>query len=145
MGNIICANFYADNVTYIKISNKLTLSINYFLILITWMINKNDLLIQLSFFNIVWLPFWSVFKTILSHLIIRYRYLYFFLCIHHKWACQRDRTGNKIFCKTNIFWYMPGSQYVAYVCANYRFEIISNAKKTKRRVLYFKISHWPLK
>ena len=36
---------------------------------------------------------------------------------------------------------MPGSQYVAYVCANYRFEIISNAKKTKRRVLYFKISH----
>ena len=33
MGNIICANFYADNVTHIKISNKLT--INYFLILIT--------------------------------------------------------------------------------------------------------------
>ena len=35
MGNIICANFYADNVTHIKISNKLTPSINYFLILIT--------------------------------------------------------------------------------------------------------------
>jgi hypothetical protein len=34
MGNIICANVYADNVTNIKISNKLTPSINYFLILI---------------------------------------------------------------------------------------------------------------
>ena len=33
MGNIICANFYVDNVTHIKISNKLIPSINYFLIL----------------------------------------------------------------------------------------------------------------
>ena len=35
MGNIICAKFCTDNVTHIKISNKLTPSINYFLILLS--------------------------------------------------------------------------------------------------------------
>jgi hypothetical protein len=30
MGNIICIKIYPDNVTYIKISNKLAPSINYF-------------------------------------------------------------------------------------------------------------------